>query len=552
MLAFVLLLGGIIQLPLAMAQLAVSARQSDSLHLARQRHQVDSLRLIVKGFPVVPFRDTLFYIYTRQGSFSAAERAEAVARRIRRLGDEYQYSADSLLTSAAEQTIDIEYKNNLIVSVSGQDALWAETSAPEQAERLRALINSAIVKYQQETGLETRVKQALMACLLISGVALLIYLVGRLIKWLTAKVISGQGSWKSKGIKISNTELLNAEQKVNLIEGIAAMVKWLIVALLVYMALPLLFSIFPATAEMSGRLLGYFLNPVKKVGSAVWDYLPNLFTIIVLVLIFRFVLKVLNYFKSEIACGRIVINGFYPDWANPTYQILRIMVLAFMLIVIFPYMPGSDSQVFKGVSVFMGLVFTLGSAGALGNVVAGLVLTYMRAFKIGDRVKINEVTGDIISKSLLVTRIRTIQNEIISIPNSSVMNTHTINYSAEAAQNGLILHTSVTIGYDSPWRQVHALLIEAALATHFIDAEPKPYVLQTSLDDYYVSYRLNAYTKHPNRQAVIYSELHQNIQDAFNRAGVEIMSPHYRAQRDGNASTVIPDAPPAGTAPQGS
>lgn len=186
----------------------------------------------------------------------------------------------------------------------------------------------------------------------------------------------------------------------------------------------------------------------------------------------------------------------------------------------------------------MGVLFTFGSAGALGNVVAGLVLTYMRAFKIGDRVTIGEVTGDVIEKTLLVTRVRTIQNEMISVPNSTVMNNHTVNFSSDAAVNGLILHTTVTIGYDAPWRQVHQLLIDAALATDLIEQEPAPYVLQTSLDDYYVSYRINAYTKAPNKQARIYSQLHQNIQDKFNEAGVEIMSPHYKALRDGNATTI--------------
>ena len=186
----------------------------------------------------------------------------------------------------------------------------------------------------------------------------------------------------------------------------------------------------------------------------------------------------------------------------------------------------------------MGVLFTFGSAGALGNVVAGLVLTYMRAFKIGDRVTIGEVTGDVIEKTLLVTRLRTIQNEIVSVPNSTVMNNHTVNFSSDATTNGLILHTTVTIGYDAPWRQVHQLLIDAALSTQLIESEPAPYVLQTSLDDYYVSYRINAYTKMPNQQAKIYSQLHQNIQDKFNEAGVEIMSPHYNALRDGNATTI--------------
>jgi small-conductance mechanosensitive channel len=209
-----------------------------------------------------------------------------------------------------------------------------------------------------------------------------------------------------------------------------------------------------------------------------------------------------------------------------------------MFIVIFPYLPGSDSTVFKGVSVFLGVLFSFGSAGSLSNIIAGLVITYMRLFKIGDRVKIGEVVGDVIEKTLLVTRVRTIKNEIISIPNSSIMNSHTLNYSSDAPENGLILHSTVTIGYDVPWKEIHQYLIDSALRTNHIEKDPKPFVLQTSLDDFYVSYQINAYTKTPNKQALIYSELHQNIQDTCNENSIEIMSPHFRGVRDGNSSNI--------------
>ena len=212
-----------------------------------------------------------------------------------------------------------------------------------------------------------------------------------------------------------------------------------------------------------------------------------------------------------------------------------------MVIVIFPYLPGSESPVFRGVSVFLGFLFTFGSAGSLSNIIAGLVLTYMRLFVIGDRVKIGDVVGDVIEKSLLVTRVRTIKNEIISIPNSTVMSSHTINYSSDAVDNGLIMHTTVTIGYDVTWKTIHQALLDAAGRTDMLLKEPKPFVLQTSLDDFYVSYQINAYTKEPNKQAVIYSQLHQNIQDCCNEASIEILSPHYRAQRDGNMTTIPSD-----------
>jgi len=209
-----------------------------------------------------------------------------------------------------------------------------------------------------------------------------------------------------------------------------------------------------------------------------------------------------------------------------------------MMVLIFPYLPGSDSPIFRGVSVFLGVLFTFGSSGSLSNIIAGLVLTYMRLFKIGDRVKIGDIEGDVIEKSLLVTRIRTIKNEIISIPNSTVMSSHTINYSSDTVDNGLILHTTVSIGYDVPWRDMHKALINAADRTDFLHKEHKPFVLQTSLDDFYVSYQINAYTKEANKQATIYSQLHQNIQDCCNEAGIEILSPHYRSVRDGNMTSI--------------
>ena len=162
----------------------------------------------------------------------------------------------------------------------------------------------------------------------------------------------------------------------------------------------------------------------------------------------------------------------------------------------------------------------------------------MRLFRIGDRVKIGDETGDVIEKSLLVTRIRTTKNEIVSVPNSTVMSSPTVNYSSETLNKGLILHTTITIGYDVPWKDIHQALLTAADRTDLLLKEPKPFVLQTSLDDFYVAYQINAYTREANRQAGIYSHLHQNTQDCCNEAGIEILSPHYRAARDGSMSTI--------------
>jgi small-conductance mechanosensitive channel len=217
------------------------------------------------------------------------------------------------------------------------------------------------------------------------------------------------------------------------------------------------------------------------------------------------------------------------------------MILAITAIAVFPYLPGAKSPAFKGISIFLGVLLSLGSTSAVANIVAGVILTYMRAFRLGDRVQIADTVGDVIEVSLLVTRIRTIKNVEITIANSMVLSSHIINFSGSVQKEKLILHTTVTIGYDAPWRKIHELLLAAAAETENVLKDPAPFVLQTALDDFYVHYQINAYTDMPARMAQTYSQLHEKIQDKFYEAGVEIMSPHFSTIRDGNRVAIPAD-----------
>lgn len=513
----------------------------DSIRLAEKRIRIDSLRLTVKSYPVDGFfSDTLFIVYSKLGSFSANERAEAISTRIKRLALVIGFKTDTLKIVESETTVDLMYGETIITSISENDALWNNTSKEELAKKYQKIIGTAVMKYQSETSLISLAEDVTMAIFVLLVTIFLIRYLRRLFRW-TALQIHNQDGKHIKGINIKNYTLFDTKSQVSALLSVNTILKWLLIFIIVYIALPLLFGIFPWTEHFASALFGYIVDPAKSMALSIWNYLPNLITIIVIVIIFRYVLKGMHFLKVEIERGNLNISGFYPDWASPTHQILKVVVYAFMLIVIFPYLPGSDSPVFQGVSVFLGVLFTFGSSGSLSNVVAGLVLTYMRLFKIGDRVKIGDVVGDVIEKSLLVTRIRTIKNEIISIPNSTVMSSHTINYSSDTVDKGLILHTTVTIGYDVPWKTIHQALLDAADRTDLLLKEPKPFVLQTSLEDFYVTYQINAYTKEANKQAIIYSNLHTNIQDCCNEAGIEILSPHYRAARDGNASTIPAD-----------
>lgn len=515
---------------------ALNVQETD--RLAQKKKEIEALRNSTKGYPVLGFfDDTLFNVYTKLGSFSAQERADAISRRVKTLPNNFRYTSDSLTVHTVENSSDITYGEQIIMSVSQSDALWENSSTENLATAYRDKIATSVTEYKEEVNIWTLVKEIGLAILVLIAIWFLIKYIIRFFKW-SAKKIESQEDKRIKGVKLKDYTLFDAKRQVAALLLVNKVLKWFIILLAIYIALPILFGIFPWTRNFADTLFGYVLNPVKSILASIWNYLPNLIAIIVIVLVFRYVLKGIRFLSMEIMRGNLKINGFYPDWARPTYQIVRVLVIAFMIVSIWGYIPGSDSPVFQGISVFLGFLFTFGSAGSLSNIIAGLVLTYMRLFKIGDRVKIGEVFGDVIEKSSLVTRVRTPKNEIISIPNSTVMSSHTINYSSDAPEKGLIIHTTVTIGYDIPWKKMHAALIEAATRTDLVMKAPEPFVLQTSLEDFYVAYQINAYIQEANKQATIYSNLHQNIQDVCNEQGIEILSPHYRAARDGNMSTI--------------
>jgi small-conductance mechanosensitive channel len=495
------------------------------------------------GYPVAPFGDTLFHIKARAGSFTAEARASAVQKRIKERAKRALHRSDTLRIDSADGLLDIMYGEDLLMTITSRDAAAEGVTMERLAKDRMSSIKGAIAGYHQSISFVTLAKEIALALLVTGLLVFVLRMVRRGFRW-THTWLEGQKGIRVRAIRIRDYEFFTEERSLNAVLLVNKALRWLVVLVVLYLTLPLLFAIFPWTQDLAEVLIGYVTRPVGRIALALWHFLPNLVTILVVVVIFHYLIKGLAFLRDEVRNEALVIPGFYPDWAAPTFQLLRVVLYAFMVVVIFPYLPGSDSPVFQGVTVFLGALFTFGSAGSLSNIIAGLVLTYMRSFQKGDRVRIGEVFGDVIERNMLVTRVRTTKNEIISIPNSTVINSHTINYTSDSAARGLIIHSTVTIGYDVPWRQVHELLINAAKATDLIEVEPTPFVLQTSLDDFYVSYEINCYTKQTTRQAFIYSQLHENIQDQFNGAGVEIMSPHYRAMRDGNRTTMASDQVP--------
>ena len=380
-------------------------------------------------------------------------------------------------------------------------------------------------------------KRILLFMVILLIQAGLIWLTDFLYKLVSKKIV-GIKDTKLKAVNIQGYELLDKEKQSRVLLFVAKICKWAFIILQLIIFIPAMFSVFPRTRNFSNILFSWILKPLRRIGKEVVDYLPNLITIIIIVFLVQYLIKLLKFLTQQISDGKLKINGFYQDWASPTFHIVRFMLYAFMVAMIYPYLPGSKSGVFQGVSVFVGLIISLGSSTVIGNVIAGFVITYMRPFKIGDRIQLNETTGNVIEKTALVTRIRTPKNEMVTIPNSFIMSSHTTNYSESARDLGLIIHTEVTIGYDTPWRKIHQLLIDSAKATPGVSVTPEPFVLETSLSDFYPVYQINAYIKEADKIPAIYSGLYQNIQDKFAAAGVEIMSAHYTAFRNGNESTI--------------
>lgn len=510
----------------------------NQLQEMQKKARIDSLRQYIKGQPVTGvMNDTLFYIYAKIGASTPHERAVNISGKIKNLYNNDFLKVDSIITVKSENTIDIVYGETIIMSVSETDALWNNRPAEILASNYASIIRNSIAAAKKENSLSKLLIRIGLVILILASLWFLIWLTGRFHQKLIFAVKRNKDKYL-KDLSYKDYTFLSSEQEFKVILFVVKIFRWFVIALLLYIAFPLMFSIFPFTRGWADALFQLIWSPFKRVFIAIWDYLPNLFSILAIYFVMKYFIRFVKYIFSEIESEKLKLSGFHADWAMPTYGIVRFLLYAFTFVLIFPYLPGSDSPIFKGVSVFIGILFSLGSSSAIANMIAGLVITYMRPFKIGDRIKIGDISGDVVEKTLLVTRVKTIKNEEITIPNSSILTGNTTNYSSYAQNVGLIIHTTVTIGYDVSWEKMHQALIDAALKTDMILQEPKPFVLQTSLDDFYVSYQLNAYTKEASSQAIIYSGLHQNIQDVCNERGIEIMSPHYRAQRDGNQTTI--------------
>jgi small-conductance mechanosensitive channel len=476
--------------------------------------------------PVIVDGATLFRV-RGVSAYPAERRAQAIAERIRALARDKAVSLEALRVVEAADRSSIVVGDRTVMVVVNEDA---ETEGLDNRQVLAEVyarrITEAIQAYRHERSPKLLLHHALYALAVMAALAAVLF--G--LRWAFKRLDSAiEQRYKSKiqDVQIQSLRVLQAEQVWATFRAVLRTTWVLAVLVLLYVSMHFILGLFPWTRPFAQHLFILVLDPLQIMGRELVRAVPNLVFLTILTIIVRYALRMARLFFAAIERGAVKVSGFDRDWAWPTYRIVRLLAIAFAVVVAYPYIPGSESAAFKGVSLFLGVVFSLGSTSVISNIIAGYTMAYRRAFRVGDRIQINDTIGDVVERRLLVTRLRSPKNEEIVVPNSLILNSNVINYSSLAQEPGLILHTTVGIGYETPWRQVEAILLQAAERTQGLLREPSPFVLQKALGDFCVTYELNVYCDQPRSTLELYSALHRNILDVFNEYGVQIMTPAY-------------------------
>lgn len=470
-------------------------------------------------------------------AFPAEQRAGLIEQRLREVASNENLPLDSLQVEGRKDRSLLKFSDELVMTIYDADAEIEGVSRHLLAEAYQRRIKAEIAAYRHDRNPEILFTHTLYAVGATAAFLLSVYLlvVGfrRADRLLEKRYQTKVESLRGKIFRFVESELI-----WNGIRSSGQLVRTFLILFLLFIYSQFVLGLFPWTKALSGRLLSLLLDPLRTMGLAVIDAVPRLIFLVILAIVIRYTLKLLKMYFTAIQQGTFSLSGFDADWAMPTFRILRWVTIAFAVVVAYPYVPGSDSEAFKGVSILLGVIFSLGSSSVVANTIAGYTMIYRRAFKVGDRVMIDQLVGDVTAMRLQVTHLRSLKNEEITIPNSTILNSSVTNFSTLALERGLVLHTTVGVGYETPWRQVEALLLAAARRTEGVLQNPPPVVLLPSLGDFAVQYELNVHSDRPQDSPQLLAALHRNILDLFNEHGVQIMTPAY--QEDPANPKIVP------------
>jgi small-conductance mechanosensitive channel len=492
-----------------------------------------ALEIVEGGKPV-----TLYYqnreivtLRARVGNSKPEDRVSAALRRLEGLPD-FALQEKVAVERIAEGLL-LSVGSYFITGITPQDLDPASGRTLEQeGRRTVANLSKALEAEWQQKNIKVLLRGIAFSLLATLIFLFLLIQLFRIRAWMLAylsRKLGSSGRLRFFGVDLQTT--------ANVVIQVVLRVMLLALALFIsYLWLTFIFRQFPYTYPLGQALRGFLWKSLEALAQGFVKSIPGLLTVIVIFVITRILSRLINDFFSGVESGRIVVPGTHPETAGATRRIATVGLWLLALTVAYPYIPGSNSDAFKGISVFVGLMFTLGSAGVINHLMSGFVLVYSRALSKNDYVAVGDVEGTVEEVGPLSVKIATPDRREVTIPNTVMTNTNIVNYSRISKEKGLLLRATVTIGYDAPWRQVHELLKLAASRTEGIRKDAEPFVLQTALSDFYVEYRLCVPIEHAEQRIRRLSELHANIQDAFNEFGVQILSPHFEAQPE---NTVI-------------
>lgn len=473
-------------------------------------------------------------------AYPAQERARQFRKNILAVARDKTTDPAELRLSVAEDRATIKAGDFTVLTLVEADAKLEGVPLSVLAEVTLNTVTASISKFRQDRSPDALKLSAVYFAALTGVLLLALWLLRRFKAWLN-RLLETRITQGIAELERKSKRFLRGAHLWKLVEGAVNVGYLLLLLLLGYFYLNSVLGSFPWTRGFALYLLHMVMNPLSSIARGLIASVPNLVFLAILFLLVRYLLRMMNLFFRSVERGQLQITNFEAEWALPTYRILRIAVVAFAVVVAYPYIPGSDSAAFKGVSLFLGVVVSLGSTSFIANMIAGMTMTYRGAYRVGDWVRIGDQEGQVEDSRMMVMRLRTRKNESVTIPNSVILNQNVTNYSAQGRTEGLVLHTEVSIGYDTPWRQVEAMLTEAARRTEGVLANPAPFVQHKQLGDFAVHYELNAVVTDPSRMPGYYTALHRNILDVFNEHGVQIMSPRYVA--DPEEPKVAPPEP---------
>ena len=499
---------------------------------------------IVETAPVTLDGRELFQVRGVQ-AFPAKLRAETVSARILDLARDRSFDPATIDTVGAGEVVWIGAEGRRVMRIHDLDGEVEGVDRFSLAELYATKVRQSIVAFRA-----ARSHGALVNAGWRAGAATLAALLALFVLQMLRRAVNRwetRTSQKVKSVSIGSFEVVGAHHIWTVLRGALRVGFAFGAAMLVVLYLQYVLGLFPWTWSAAHQLNGWVLAPIQYFGRGLLAVIPDLIFLLILVLVTRYMLQIIKSFFDSVGRGSVTLKSFYPEWAGPTHDLVRVGVIAFSLVLAYPHIPGASSEAFKGVSIFMGAILSLGSTGVISNIIAGYTMVYRRAFKEGDLIQIENVIGFVTKIRLQVTHLRTAKNEEVVVPNVKILNSEVTNFTTLASKDGLIFHTTVGIGYETPWRQVEAMLVEAADRTPGMLKEPKPFVRQRALGDFAVTYEINAYCSTPNQWILRYSELHANILDVFNEHNVQIMTPAYEG--DPEKPKVVPRAewflPPA-------